>query len=117
MNYRFLANICTLAVIAALLPGQTSTGSPNSAPPKTTAVTKKPSIPRTADGHPDLQGVWTNATLTPLARPDQFAAKATVSDEEARAFEKKDLEVNTLDSDVTSSFNQRTGGPGVGAYN
>ena len=26
-------------------------------------------IPRTADGHPDLQGNWTNATLTPLQRP------------------------------------------------
>jgi len=25
--------------------------------------------PRTAHGHPDLQGFWTNATLTPLQRP------------------------------------------------
>ena len=24
--------------------------------------------PRTADGDPDLQGTWTNATLTPLER-------------------------------------------------
>ena len=27
-------------------------------------------VPRTPDGHPDLQGNWTNATLTPLQRPD-----------------------------------------------
>ncbi len=26
-------------------------------------------VPRTADGHPDLQGNWSNATLTPLNRP------------------------------------------------
>ena len=26
--------------------------------------------PRTADGHPDLQGFWTNQTYTPLERPD-----------------------------------------------
>jgi len=26
-------------------------------------------VPRTPDGHPDLQGNWTNATLTPLERP------------------------------------------------
>ena len=26
-------------------------------------------MPRTADGHPDLQGNWSNATLTPLQRP------------------------------------------------
>ena len=25
--------------------------------------------PRTADGHPDLQGNWSNATLTPIVRP------------------------------------------------
>jgi hypothetical protein len=28
--------------------------------------------PRTGDGKPDLQGVWTNATLTPLQRPARF---------------------------------------------
>jgi hypothetical protein len=27
-------------------------------------------MPRTPDGHPDLQGNWTNATLTPLERPN-----------------------------------------------
>ncbi len=26
-------------------------------------------VPRTADGHPDLQGYWTNATITPIQRP------------------------------------------------
>src|SRR5262245_28505012 len=25
--------------------------------------------PRTVDGQPDMQGVWTNATLTPVERP------------------------------------------------
>jgi hypothetical protein len=74
-------------------------------------------VPRTPDGHPDLQGVWTNATITPLERPQEFAAKATATDAEAKAYEAKDNEVNTLDSDVTSNFNRRTGGPGVGAYN
>jgi len=29
--------------------------------------------PRTAYGHPDLQGFWTNATYTPLERPDDVA--------------------------------------------
>ena len=27
-------------------------------------------VPRTPDGQPDLQGFWTNATYTPLERPD-----------------------------------------------
>ncbi len=32
-------------------------------------------IPHTPDGHPDLQGVWTNATITPLERPAALAGK------------------------------------------
>ena len=27
-------------------------------------------VPRTSDGHPDLQGNWTNSTLTPFERPE-----------------------------------------------
>ena len=27
-------------------------------------------VPRTPDGHPDLQGNWTNVTLTPFERPE-----------------------------------------------
>jgi len=40
--------------------------------------------PHLADGHPDLQGVWTNATLTPLQRLPQFANKATLTEAEAK---------------------------------
>ena len=32
------------------------------------------SIPRTADGHPDLQGTYDIATITPLDRPAQFGS-------------------------------------------
>src|SRR5882757_7750575 len=74
-------------------------------------------IPRTADGHPDLQGVWTNATITTLERSAEFASKPTLTDAEAKAFETRDLQSNTLDSSVDSGFNRQTGGPGVGAYN
>src|SRR5271165_3355771 len=45
------------------------------------------SLPRTPDGHPDLQGIWTNATITPMERPPAFAGKSTVSDAEAAKFE------------------------------
>src|ERR1035441_9069024 len=31
--------------------------------------------PRTPDGKPDLQGVWTNVTITPLERPREVADK------------------------------------------
>ncbi len=74
-------------------------------------------LPRTPDGHPDLQGVWTNATITRMERPPEFAGKATVTDAEAKAYEEKDNATSSLDTSVDSGFNRATGGPGVGAYN
>ena len=47
-------------------------------------------IPRAADGHPDLTGVWSSATRTPFERPDVFAGKATLSDDEARKWEARE---------------------------
>src|SRR5687767_5790723 len=38
--------------------------------------------PRTADRHPDLQGVWVNSSLTPLERPD-YIKTLLISDAEA----------------------------------
>ena len=53
--------------------------------------------PRTADGHPDLQGVWSNNTATPLERPQAFAGKEELTEEEladlqARAAELREAE-------------------------
>jgi hypothetical protein len=44
--------------------------------------------PRTPDGQPDLQGFWSNATYTPLERPDNVT-KAFYTPEEAQAAEKR----------------------------
>ena len=43
--------------------------------------------PRTAWGEPDLQGLWTSATLTPLERPERQAERSTLTDEEAASIE------------------------------
>jgi hypothetical protein len=42
--------------------------------------------PRTPDGQPDLQGIWTNATLTPLERPAELAGKEFLSPQEANDY-------------------------------
>jgi hypothetical protein len=38
---------------------------------------------RTADGHPDLQGIWTTHTFTPLVRPARYALQEFLTDREA----------------------------------
>ena len=40
--------------------------------------------PRNAFGQPDFEGVWTNNSLTPLQRPEAWADKATLTDEELK---------------------------------
>src|SRR5215467_834045 len=55
------------------------------------AQTPKPAAkryvpPRTPDGHPDLQGTYDLATLTPLERP--AGAQAVLSDDEAKKLER-----------------------------
>ena len=41
--------------------------------------------PRTADGQPDLQGLWGNKTITPTERPDSAEGRAYLTDEEMAA--------------------------------
>jgi hypothetical protein len=68
-----------------------------------------PRVPRTAWGDPDLQGIWSNATLTPLQRPPELAGKAFFTAEEASAFDKQRVAQTNADRPLR---------PGeVGAYN
>ena len=39
-------------------------------------------VPRTADGRPNLQGIWTSQTYTPLERPVRFADREFLTEEE-----------------------------------
>ena len=67
---------------------------------------------RTSDGQPDLQGIWTSATVTPLERPADLAGKLTFTAEESAAYEKQAVQRNNADhrgtgkeADVAGGYN------------
>ncbi len=80
------ATLAAVAIIALPAAGQA---------PKTQAKVYK--APRTPDGVPDLQGFWTNVTVTPLARPANLAGKAFFTPEEARQYERDIVSQNNAD--------------------
>src|SRR5436190_19374252 len=49
-------------------------------------------VKKTPWGDPDLQGVYTFSTLTPLQRPDALAAKVALTEAELAAQEERDAE-------------------------
>ena len=66
----------TLAIVLMLVPQPITAQSAGSGMPM-----------RTPDGQPDVSGVFTFRTLTPLQRPTQFEGKETLTAEEAAEFE------------------------------
>ena len=76
-------------------------------PPKTWVA------PRTPDGKPDLQGVWTSATITPLERPAELGNKQFFTKDEAVQWAKQFLDANNRDrrgssaqADVGGAYNE-----------
>jgi hypothetical protein len=83
----------TLSVAAAPAAAQSKSKAPNSQAPGLAfakeAGTKNWTAPKNPDGTPDLQGYFTNSTVTPLERPRDLGAKEFFTQEEADAYAKK----------------------------
>jgi hypothetical protein len=69
--------------------------------------------PRTPWGHPDLQGTWSNATLTPLQRPADLKDKAFFTEDEAKAWVRQRVAATSGDENIEKD---RASG-NVGSYN
>jgi hypothetical protein len=73
------------------------------------AVAQEWTVPRTPWGHPDLEGLWTNATLTPFQRPPELGTKAFYAADEVAAVEQERRAQTNADRELP---------PGqVGSYN
>jgi hypothetical protein len=79
------------------------------APRPAAAQGRAPTPSRTPDGKPNLAGIYSFSTITPLQRPDTLAGKATLTDEEAAAFEAS--ENTRLNRDL---FDPEKGQPSAG---
>src|SRR5947209_18335876 len=62
---------------------------------------------------PDLQGVWSFSTITPLERPAEFAGREFLTDAEAAQLEQRtaqqsnrDNRSQSADADVASAYNE-----------
>jgi hypothetical protein len=79
--------VAALAVLAVTL-------APLAAGAQTPAGTtgRGPTVPRTADGHPDLQGTWDFRTATPLERPREFAGREFLTESEIADFQRRAAE-------------------------
>src|SRR5262245_24099241 len=101
---RAAAMVAVVVAVAVPVAGQSKPAAPKPSSSST--------VPRTADGHPDLQGVWLFATLTPLQRPDNLAGRTHLTDEEIATIEERAgnrKEVFGLFPDVANySFDKRS---------
>jgi hypothetical protein len=90
-----LAAVAVVVTLAAVsVAGQARTGA------GATSAANAWQAPRTADGRPDLQGVWANNNVTPLERPKQWAGKQVLTEQEFAELKKVTEQIVANDGDA-----------------
>ena len=83
MRHTVLMFVSVVAVLVVLV----SSGAPTAFAQTT--------VPRTAWGQPDLQGIWDFRTITPLQRPEELGEQELLTEEEAANLEQETIDRNT----------------------
>ena len=110
MTYRFFTSTAVAVIIITFSWPAPAAGQTSSAPEGSATGGEAWTHSRTKWGHPDLQGLWTNETITPFERPEDIADKEFFTAEEAAEIESR-IAQRRAAGDGSSA-------PGtVGAYN
>ena len=89
-----------VAIGVVSLSSNTVAGQAPAAAAKAKAPAGKYVVPRTPDGHPDLQGVWANNDATPLQRPTELAGRQFLTEAEVAALKKRAGELFNGETDA-----------------
>jgi hypothetical protein len=115
MSRRFLESLLPSGALAALIAFASLAPAPAAGQNSPAAAKAKTwAQPRTPDGQPDLQGIWSNATTTPLERPAALAGKQVLTDQETIDLEKRTEQNRNTDrraekgtaADVAAAYNE-----------
>ncbi len=113
MTSRFRSHAAVVLAAAGIL-----TLAPLTAVAQTASAPKAKSarawtVPKTPWGEPDLQGVYSNKTITPFERPVEFAGKSELSDDEIADLEGRaasrsvdNARAKGTEADVSSAYNE-----------
>jgi hypothetical protein len=103
MNHRLLVALGVMSVLCAA-----------------NTVAREYQVPRLPDGTPDLQGIWTNATATPVERAPELGERRAFTQQEADAIREAALAAVAADaapSDPDKKIEAVASLPPVGNYN
>lgn len=130
MSLRCLRSLSALAIATAVasLTAITVEGQAPAANTRTSSTAAKWTPPRTPDGRPDLQGNWSNNSVTPLQRPKPWAGKMALNDAELAELKRLVAQVteeggdaqfgdSIIESALAGIKNPESSDKGTGNYN